>query len=230
MKVAFFLMAALLTASGVEAAEPESVRDRVAQFLESNVIGRTQRSTATGTIKSDGQDYLVEFDATITWSNLQRTESGLVFDEQRDVKQSNTKIDAKGARIGDPIKSDRLVTQRYAVAERKTTNSLVGLTTVTQNTQEDSTGLGFVTMIEISADNKEIYVYQSMAGFAEKSLDGKNLYPVSIASSATISLNKEGHVQTDETIKFYKVDINKDFAREEINRFNISAIEINHKN
>ncbi len=229
MKFALFLLASVIGTS-IYGSESEPLRDRVAQFLESNVIGRTQRSTATGTIKADGHDYLVEFEATITWSNLQRTESGLVFDEQRDVKQSNTKINANGAPIGKPIKSDRLVSHRYAVSERKTTNSLVGLTTVTTNTQDDSTGLGFVTMIELSPDDKELYVYQSMAGFAERSLDGKNLHPVSTASASTFSRNKEGKFQTDETIKFYKVDINKDFAREEINRFNISAFEVNPKN
>ncbi len=81
-------------------------------------------------------------------------------------------------------------------------------------------------MVEISDDGRELYIYESLAGFSESSLDGKNLYPVATASSATLFVNKDGKLQTDETLKFYKVDVNKDFAREEINRFNLSAIEL----
>jgi hypothetical protein len=208
------------------AAAPESVTDRVAHFLESNVMDRTQSVKTEGTITTEGADYLVKFEAKITWSGLKKTAQGLIFEERRDILQSNTKIDSEGNATGEPTRSDRVVVRQYAVTERQTTHSLVGLTTVLQNSIEDVTSLGFTTMIEISSDDKELYIYESQAGFSEVSLDGINIQPVSTASSATLSVNKDGKLVTDETLKFYKVDINRDFAREEINRFNLTATEL----
>jgi len=40
-----------------------------------------------------------------------------------------------------------------------------------------------------------------------------------------LSLNAEGKLVANETMKFYKVDVNRDFAREEFNRFDLTAVE-----
>jgi hypothetical protein len=226
MKLIFSILAFCAGTSAL-AQEQASVRDRVARFLAANVMGRAQQVETQGTISSDGQDYQVDFKATIRWSGLETTPEGLIFVERREVKQTNTRIDQQGKPIGEPVHSDRTVTHRYAVSERSTTRSLVGLTTVIENSAEDATGSGSITMIEISDDGKELYIYESMAGFVERSLDGVRVEPVSMATAATMYLDAQGKLNTDQTVKFFKVDVNRDFARQEINRFNLSAVELN---
>ncbi len=215
-----------LVSTAVFANSENPVRDRVAKFLEGNVIGRTQEIATEGTLAVEGETVKVDFKAKITWSGLRLTSDGLVFDEHRDIKQTNTKIDGQGNPIGAPVVTDRQVTHHYAVGERRTTRSLVGLTTVSLDTTDAVTGEGYTTMMDMSEDGKELYIYQSMAGFVERSLDGITDIPVSLATSASLYLDQNGKLILDQTVKFYKVDINNDFAREEINRFNLSATEV----
>lgn len=221
-----FLTLTFVAGTSALAQEQFPVRDRVAQYLAANVMGRTQQIDTQGTLSSEGVEYRVDFKAKILWSGLESTPEGLVFLERREIKQTNTRLDQQGSPVGEPVISDRVVVHRYAVSERRTTHSLVGLTTVIENTDEDPTGSGFVTMLEISEDGKELYIYESMAGFVERSLDGVRVEPVSMATSATMYLDGEGKLTTDQTVKFFKVDVNRDFARQEINRFNLSAIEL----
>ncbi len=222
--ISILFMAVFSTSSF--AAEPLTVRDRIATFLETKVMGKTQEVSAKGKITADGQDFLVDFKATVTWTGLKKTSEGLVFEETRDIKQTNTKMDANGEPLGEAIKNDRIVKLQFAVGEREVTKTLVGLAIVMENSLEEPTGVGFTTMMEISDNDQELFVYQSMTGFVETSFDGKNVTPTSSASSATLALNSDGKLQTDETLKFYKVDINNDFARKEINRFNLTAVEV----
>lgn len=220
----FFIFALGATAM---AAEPQvSVRDRAFQFLDKNMMGRTQQVATEGTLESEGVTYQVKFSATIKWEKLEKTEEGLTFEETRDIKQTSTKP-ATATAPAETIVTDRVVVHRYALAEKQTTKSLVGVATVTKNTLEDPTGKAFITMLELSPDNKEVYLYQSLAGFAEASLDGKTVIAVASASDATFFLDNKGKLQTNETLKFYKVNVNKDFAREEVSRFNLSAFEVN---
>lgn len=224
MKSLYLLLATCLNTAAL-ADDQTTVRDRVASFLSDYVIGRTQKIDTQGTLEEGGKTYQVDFKATIIWSGLTKTTEGLVFDERREVVQTNTLLDAQGSPVGEPLRQARVVVQRHAVTERRTTGSLVGLTTITENTAEDPTGTGYVTMLEISADGKELYLYQSLAGFVERSLDGVNEQPLALATAATLHLNADGRLITDQTWKFYKVDINRDFARQEIHRFNLTAIE-----
>ena len=215
----------LLIVSSLALGDNLSLRERAYQFVEKNLVGKTQVLSTEGNVSTDGEEYLVQFNATISWGNLEKTDEGLVFEETRDIKQTNTKLDASGKPTSQIVKTDRVVVHRYAVSERQTTNSLVGITTVTKNTLEDPTGRAFATMIELSPDNKELYLYTSLVGFVENSLDGKNLIPVSFAADATFFVDKSGKLRTNETLKFYKVNVNKDFAKEEVYRFNLSASE-----
>lgn len=225
MKLTAFIFAVGVSVSCL-GAEQTTVRDRAYTFLEKNVIGRSQKTTLDGTLNSDGVEYAVHFEATVKWDKLKKTEEGLEFDETRDIKQTSTQLDKAGKPVGTPINTDRVVVHHHALAERATVKALMGVTNVTANSLEDPTGKAFVTMAELSPDDKELYLYQSMAGFSEASLDGKNMIPVATASEATLFLDKNGKLHTNETVKFYKVDVNKDFAREELNRFNFSASEI----
>lgn len=225
MKFRCLLLAALVAPTALADAQLP-VRDRVAQFLGDNVVGRIQKIDSQGTIVDGANTYQVDFKATIQWSGLKTTAEGLVLDERREVVQTNTKIDAQGAAVGEPMRHERVVVQRHAVSERRTTQSLVGMTTMLENSEEDPTGSGFVTMIELSADGKELYLYQSLAGFVERSLDGITEQPVAMAMAATMRVDGDGKLVTDQTWKFYKVDINHDFARQEINRFNLTATEV----
>jgi hypothetical protein len=224
MKRALLVFALGLNTFSFGATAP-SVRDRVFDFLQNKVAGRTQVMDTEGTLTSDGAEYLVQFQASINWGGLRKTAEGLVFEETRDIKQSSTKLDAQGKPVGAPVKADRTIVHQYALSERATTGSLVGIATVTKNTLEDPTGQGFVTMIELSADDKELYLYGSTAGFTEASLDGKNIIPVANAFEATLFQDKHGKLQLNETLKFYKVNVNKDFSRDEIHRFTLSASE-----
>lgn len=223
---AFFILLGLTPAVGWgDGPDQPSLQDRAFQFFQKNVTGRTQQVSTRGTIKSNGAEYLVTFKALIKWENLQKTDNGLVFDQTRDIQQSAVKLD-HGQPSGPVIKTDRVVVFHYALAERATSKSLVGLSTMTKNTLEDPTGKGFVVMVELSDDNKELYLYESEAGFSEGSLDGKSTVPVATASEATLFLDKNGKLEMNETLKFYKVDVNKDFAREEVDRFNLSGTEV----
>ncbi len=203
--------------------DPASVRDRVFSFLEKNVMGRTQKVATQGTIESDGVVYSVDFSADIKWDSLKKTEDGLTFQETRDIKQTSSKPGAGGKT--EAFVTDRVVILSYALAERQTTKSLVGIVTETKNTLEDPTGRAFVAMVEPSVDNKELYIYQALAGFSEASLDGKTLVPFSTATQTTLFLNASNKLVSNETVKFYKVDINKDFAKTELNRFELTAVE-----
>ncbi len=223
MKLAVCVFAFSMSALS-SAVETPSIRDNVFQFLEKNVIGRTQKLATEGTIESDGATLQVKFSATIKWDKLEKTEEGLIFEETREIKQTNIKRDASGK--PEETNTDRVVVLRHALSERETAKALVGISNMTKNTLEDPTGKGSITMIELSTDNKELYFYQSLAGFGEASLDGKTIVPVANASEATFFLDKAGKLTTNETIKFYKVNVNKDFTREEIHRFNISAVEV----
>jgi len=227
MKLLFLFLAIGLSTFS-EGVEPPSVRDRVFQFLQKNVIGRTQTLVTDGTIASEGEDFLIDFQATIDWAKLEKTKEGLTFEETRVIKQTSTKIDKAGKPVGPPVNTDRTVVHQYALTERVTTKSLVGLVTITKNTleDEDSTGKGSVVMIDLSPDDKTLYLFTSMAGFTEASIDGKNIVPVANATEATFFIDAKGKLQTLETVKFYKVDVNKDFARQELSRFNISASEV----
>ncbi len=219
-----FILVLLLGLSSLQTeASPLALRDRVATFLKKNVMGRTQTLSTEGTLDADGVSYLVKFQATISWDKLNETEEGLTFQETRDIKQTSTELDKAGKPVGQPINTDREVVREYAL--RPAADLLSGMTTISKNTLEDPTGTGFVTMAELSADDKELYLYESMAGFSEASLDGKNTIPVATSSAATLFLDKNGKLQTHETLKFYKVDVNKDFAREELHRFNLAASE-----
>ncbi len=224
MKVFGYMLLLLFSASAFAGVE-DSVRDRIAQFLTANVMDRTQLVKTEGTMTADGDTYKIEFAATIHWSGLKTTTEGLTFEQRREISQTNTKINAEGVAIGEPEKRDRVTVVRFAVSERETTRTLVGLTTLTESSVDDPTGIGFTTMLDLSADGKELFIYQSQAGFSEASLDGKHIYPVSTAFASTLSLNEAGKLVTDETMKFYKVDINRDFAREEFNRFDLTAVE-----
>lgn len=220
------LILTTLIATNAMASEQKTVRERVAQFFEAKVVGRTQKVSTSGTMTANGENFQIDFSATITWSDLEKTADGFMVSEKRDTKQTSTKLDAQGHTVGKPIATDRTITRRLAVSERQTTNSLVGITTVTLDSGDASTGEGFSTMIEISSDDKEVYIYESLIGFAERSLDGVNFVPVATATAATLYLNEQGKLQTDETVKFYSVDVNHDFTRKEINRFNLSATEV----
>jgi len=224
MKITSIYLAFLLSLPAL-AADPGSLRDKVYKFLSNNVMGRAQVIDTEGTLDSEGESYLVRFQATIRWGNLLKTEEGFSFDQLRTIQQSNTKLDKNGKPVGQPVRHDRQVMFHYALGERLTNNSMVGLATMTRNTADDPTGIGFVAMMEISKDDAELYLYESQAGFSEASLDGKSVIPVATASEATLSVNKKGKLELDETLKFYKVDVNKEFAREEFDRFNLNAIE-----
>jgi hypothetical protein len=223
MKLALILFSTAL-GSLCTAAQP-SIGDRAFNFLKMNMMGRVQEVSTEGTLTSEGEEYLVRFEAKIKWDGLTRTPEGLLFNETRDIKQTSTKIDKAGKTVGTPINTDRVVVHHYALGERPATGAMVGVTTVAQSSLEDPTGKAFVTMVQLSDDNKEFYVYQSMAGYAEASLDGKDTIPVSTASEATFSLNKKGKLQTVETLKFYKVELGNGHQRKETNRFNLFAIE-----
>lgn len=203
------------------------LRDRVATFLQSNVMGRTQQIVTEGTIHSDGKDYRVKFKATVKWDGFRMTQDGFVFEQTREIEQTNTLVNASGQAAGPEVKNDRTVVMQYALTERTTNNSLVGLALMTKNTLEDPTGVGFVAMIELSADGKELYLYESQAGFGESSLDGKNIIPTAAAAEATLYLDEAGKLVINETLKLYKVDVNNEFKREEIDRFNLTGSEVN---
>ena len=151
-----FLILASLTPAISWGAGPDqtSLQDRAFKFLQDNVMGRTQQIVTEGTIKSEGQEYLVKFKAVIKWEGLKKTDNGLVFEQTRDIQQSNTKLE-QGKPVGPAVQKDRVVAFQYALAERATSKSLVGLCTMTKNTLDDPTGKGFVTMVELSDDNKE---------------------------------------------------------------------------
>ncbi len=182
----FAVVVSALVSTSLLANSETPVRDQIAKFLETNVIDKPLKIETHGTMSSGGETVHVDFVATIKWTGLRRTDQGLVFDEQRDIKQTNTRVDAAGNPVGEPIINDRQVIHHYAVGERRTTKSLVGITTVTLNTNEDPTGEGYTTMIDMSSDGKELYVYQSMSGYIERSIDGVNDIPVSLATSATV--------------------------------------------
>lgn len=217
---------ALVFSTSALAAESASLRDRVYTFLDQNVAKRKQKVSVEGTIFEEGEKFLVTFDALVTWGAPEKTEEGLVITETREIKQSNTKLDKDGKPTGETFKTDRTVVHRHALTERKSTASLVGLTTVVSNTLEDPTGKGFISMIELSADGKELYLYESMAAFVETSLDGRNIVPAAAATESTLFLDKGGLLQTNQTLKFYKVNVNKNFEREEVYRFNLHASEV----
>lgn len=220
-------LAALFLAAGLNSyclAAP-SIGERAFKFLEKNVAGRALKTATKGTLSSDGQDFLVQYESTSKWDKLKRTPEGLTIEETRTIKQSSTLLDKANKPTGAPISTDRVVTFRYSLGERATANSLVGLTQMTANSLEDPTGHGFITMVEMSPDNKELYLYHSTAGFTEASLDGKNTVPVAAATESTFFVDKYGKLQTADTMKFYKVDVNKGFARQELNRFNLSSTE-----
>lgn len=226
MKLASLILASVLSVAAMAAdTSPRPIRDRIHGFLDKNVIGRTQKVVTEGTISDEGNQYLVKFEAKISYAGLQKTEEGLTFDETREIKQTNTKLDKNGKSTAEVISTDRTVVHHYAVAERETTQSLVGLITMTKNTLEDPTGKGAIAMMEISADGKELYLYQSMAGFVEASI-GNSFGPVASAADATFFLDASGKLVTQETLKFYKVNVAKDYAREEISRFNVAATQV----
>lgn len=224
MKSAVIILAVLLSGSAFSE-QTYPIRDRAYDFLSSKVANRSQNIVAEGTIQVDGKDYLVTFKAKVSWNNLQKTAEGLVFDQVREIEQSHTPLNDRGQKAGETIKTDRTVEFHYAVAERLTSKSLVGIATMTKNTHEDPTGHGSIVMLETNENGSELYLYASQAGFGESSLDGKNIVPVATASEATLFTNEEGKLQANETLKFYTVDVNKDFERKEVHRFNLTALE-----
>jgi hypothetical protein len=81
-------------------------------------------------------------------------------------------------------------------------------------------------MLELKEDGSELYLYESLAGFAESSLNGRDLIPVASAAESTLFLDPAGKLQTLQTLKFYKVNVNKNLEREEVYRFNLSVSEV----
>ncbi len=226
MVSSLLLLVGAVSAMGSEPTARVSLQDRAIHFMKKNVIGRTQLVTTEGTVEHEGAKYAIRFQAYVTWNNLKRTADGLIFDQVRQIQQSNTTLDAKGNPTAKVKRTDRTVIVRYALTERVTSNSLVGVANMVKNTLEDPTGRASTAMIELSPDNKELYLYESQIGFSETSLDGKNLSPVANASDATLSVDRSGRLMMYETLKFYKVNVNKDFAREELNRFNLNAVQV----
>jgi len=226
MMFTLMMLVGTVSALGVEDHTPPSLQDRTINFLMKNVMGRTQLVTTEGTVEHEGAKYAIKFQAHVTWNNLKRTQDGLVFDQVRQIKQSNTTLDASGKPTAKVTRTDRTVIMRYALTERVTTNSLVGVATMVKNTLEDPTGRANTAMIELRRDGQELYLYESQVGFSEASLDGKNISPIATASDATLFIGRGGQLMMYETLKFYKVNVNKDFAREEINRFNLNAVQV----
>lgn len=223
--VVLCLMVVAVSAFGFEGASP-TLRDRTVHFLLKNVMGRTQLIKTEGTVEHEGAKYAIQFEAYVTWNNLKKTPDGLIFDQIRQIRQSNTALDKEGKPTAKVTRTDRTVVMRYALTERITTNSLVGVANMVKNTLEDPTGRASTVMIELNANATELYLYESQVGFHEASLDGKTIVPVATASDATLSTARGGQLMMYETLKFYKVDVNKDFNRTELNRFNLSAVQV----
>lgn len=112
--------------------------DRVADFLEKNVMDRTlvtelHRTIAQGTIYSD-------FVSRATYHGLERTKLGLKYTVTGVVEQTLWDIDKEGKKIGEGRSKNRTISTRSEIAVNKATQALMGYTHSLSNTYTDSTG------------------------------------------------------------------------------------------
>ena len=130
---------AVMSLSAIAQEPATDQRDEVYEFLKANVIGKS----VTFASVSSNSDNTVEYDfqRTIRYRNLVKSERGLAFNVFGLIKQTNFDLQ-NGKRVpGKPgVNKDRELVIRYEFRQSESTGMLIGSTDVLANTISDSTG------------------------------------------------------------------------------------------
>lgn len=146
--------------------------EKVADFLEKNMMGRTlvtelHRTIAQGTIYSD-------FVSRITYHGLEHTKLGLKYTVTGVVEQTLWDLDRDGKKIGEGRSVNRTIVQAYEIGVSKATQALMGYTHSLSNTITDPTGYASaIRSVKIIGDKLELRT------------EGINYYPCFGANNKT---------------------------------------------
>ena len=152
MKQALALAVALNVAVPAFAADDVGTSSSaVFDFLTAKIAGHTVATE--GTTMLDGGHVRTQYSTHFKISGLMRTESGFVWQEISDVKQSRQDVGADGQPTGPVIKSDRIVVSRCEAKPHPWSGArLIGFCQIASNSFVDATGTVETVVAELQGD------------------------------------------------------------------------------
>lgn len=130
-------------------------RDKVYNFIATNLIGKSVGHQHKGTSKNAKLAW--DFKRKISYTNLHKTSEGLIFDEVIEIKQSNQAIDESGNPVAGsaPVVEDRTLVIRVSAKQSQSTGKMLGVAQVISNSnpRHDNTGTAdFVSVLRLDGD------------------------------------------------------------------------------
>lgn len=157
-----------------------SERERVIEFLDSKVIGRTVVSQPVTTRTNDGRTEATYVDQSF-FSNLVRTDFGFSFDMTALTRGERYGLDEKGKRVEFAGTLDAVRVVRYQLTQRASTGRLVGfwhLSSSTATEFDPLTGAGF--LVTVRMDKDAMVLHESQMGYGDFVAPGGERRPMSI--------------------------------------------------
>jgi hypothetical protein len=163
----------------VEASE----RERVIEFLDRSVIGRTVASRPVTTRTNDGLTEATYVDQSF-FSNLVRTDFGFAFDMTTLTQGQRYGLNKDGQRVELAGTLDAVRVVRYQITQRPSSGKLLGFAHLASSTNADFDPLtGVCFLVRMRLDNDGLLVHESQMGYGDFVSPGGARHPMAIDGS-----------------------------------------------
>lgn len=197
-------------------------RDNIYDFLNDNVIGRTVSQPVSDGTMNNGQQW-VRFGATGTYSNLQKTKRGLIFDIHWKVIHRVHDLDSQGRKVGEERVFDREHTTRCEVRQAVTTGEVVGYGhTISPATSGDIDFTGSVGLVRFTLSDGKL-IYESVNGhYSDHIAPGG--WKTAWGTSEGAWEIEDGKLKFSYLTKSYPVGVNKVSSWPSTNRYSYTEV------
>lgn len=202
------LFALVPTLSNADEEKNFENRDAVYQFLQDNVIGRTLAYEYEGNIADDS--VFTTFSRKKTFTDLRRTKRGLSFKVFYVIEQKNWDLDSDGQKSDEanPHKKKRVLSEQTAVAQRRSTNEVIGITTVDGNSLADNTGDAYsvrMSLVELEDGTPSLKIERKTVLYSDHFATADSFRP-GISETVELLYLKGKKLQADYKYVTQKVD------------------------
>ncbi len=174
-------------AIAADSAIPKSFQE-VADFVESNLVGKTLETKVTSKISDDTLE--TEFHRRTMYTNLVRTDDTATFDAIVLIRQKLWDLDSNGKRTTDePRVKNRALVIRYGVHASKATGDAIGTSSILTNSIAPTPGQGSGIQMRVK-DKKLILVVSTPMYFDAFAKDDK-YRPAASTATTIFSVTEE---------------------------------------
>lgn len=198
----FLCLLIVLPVLSADDAVPSKSFQEVADFVESNLIGKTLETAITSKI-SDGS-LETEFTRRTMYTHFVRTNDTMQFDAIILIRQNLWDLDASGARTSDkPTVRNRAIVIRYGVQASLATGKAIGTSSTITNTAAPTVGSG--TGIQMTVHDGKLKLVATTPLYSDGFAKGGGYKPIANTDTTTFVV-EDGNLSAETVEHLYNVD------------------------